>query len=238
MAGSYWPYPCGGQTLLRIVEDSAEGLCLTSATRDERDARGVVDHGEGERDAAGRGLRRVVDVRDPAVLLREERVAGEERGGVAVGADAEEDEVKDGEARRLLLRELPDELLLVRVRELLEVVELVRVDRVDVLGGNGHLRVERALGEEVVRVGVVERDDTLVGVEDVPVETMLMWLWKGLLGYQREGHSPLVPLHARLSDERGKGLCKRSTRNGDGEPAALVNRFPLGLENVLRERIR
>ncbi len=170
--------------MLWIVQDGAEGLCLSSAGRDERDAGGVVDNGKGECDAAGRGLGRVLDVGDPAVLLREERVAGEERGGVAVGADAEEDEVKDGETRRLLLRELPDELFLVRVCELLEVVEQVGVDGVDVLARDGHLRVERARGEVVVRVGVVERNDALVGVEDVPVETKSLLLWKGRFGYQ------------------------------------------------------
>ena len=42
-------------------------------------------------------------------------MAGEERGGVAVGADAEEDKVKDGEARRVPLCELLDELFLVRI---------------------------------------------------------------------------------------------------------------------------
>jgi hypothetical protein len=161
-------------------------------------------------------------------------VAGEERGGVAVGADAEEDEVKYGEARRGLLCELSNELLLVCVCELLEVVEQIRVDRVDVLARDGHLRVERACGEGVVRVGVVERNDALVGIEYVPAEI----IGKGYSNTERGGCSPLVPLYARLSDERGKRLWKRSSRNGDSEPAALVDRFLLGLENVLSERIR
>lgn len=89
-------------------------------------------------------------------------MAREERSGVAIGANAKEDEVKDGEARRVLLCKLPDELFLIRVRELFEVVEQRCVDRVDVLGKNRNLRVEQALSELVVRVGVVEKDDTLV----------------------------------------------------------------------------
>ena len=129
----------------------------------------MVDDRERERDTAGRGLGRVLDIRDPAVLLGEELVAREERSGVAVRADAEEDEVKDREARRVLLCKLPDELFLVRVRELFEVTEQLCVDRVDVLGRNRNLRVEQALGEVVVRVGVVERHNALVRIEDVPV---------------------------------------------------------------------
>jgi hypothetical protein len=176
-----------------VVQDFAEDFHLSSASRNECDAGGVVNHRECERDTVGRGLWRVLDVRDPAVLLREEFVAREERGGVAVGADAEEDKVKDGEARRVLLRELPDELFLVRVRELLSIVELLRVDRVDVLGRDGHLRVERVLGELVVRVGIVERDDALVRIEDVPVKAKFLLLWKGRFGYQERACSPLIP---------------------------------------------
>ena len=104
----------------------------------------------------------------------EERVAREERRGVAVGPDAEQDEVEDGEARRVLHRELLDELLLVRVRELLEVVEQVWVNRVDLRGRDARrdLGEELAHAERVVRVFVVERDDALVGVEDVPVREL------------------------------------------------------------------
>ena len=219
-----------------MVQDVAEDFHLTSTSRDECDAGSVVDHREGKRDTAGRGLGRVSDVRDPAVLLREELVAREERGGVAVGADAEEDEVKDGEARRVLLRELPDELFLVRVRELLDIAEQLRVDRVDVLGKDGHLRVERGQGKVVVRVGVVERDDALVCIEDVPVEAKLLLLWKGRFEYQERGCSPLSPLYTWLSDECGESLGKRSSRNSDGKLSMLIDRFSLSLENVLRER--
>ena len=131
----------------------------------------MVDHGEGERHTARWRLGRVLDVCHPAVVLRQEFVAREERGRVAVGADAEQDKVKDGETRRVPLRKLLDELLLVRVRELLEVVSQRIVDRVDVLGEDGHFGVERVLRELVVRVLVVEGHDAFIGVEDAPGET-------------------------------------------------------------------
>ena len=130
----------------------------------------MVDHRVGERDAARGRLGRVLDVRHPAVGLRQELVAWEERGRVAVGADAEQDEVKDGEARRVLLRKLADQLLLVCVRELLEVVQQRWVDRVDVLWRDGHLGVERILRKLVVGICMIERDDAFVCIKDMPTE--------------------------------------------------------------------
>ena len=157
-----------GQAELGRVQDILQNLYFARSRSDERDAGRVVDHGEGEGHTARWRLGRVLDVRHPAVVLREEFVTGEERGRVAVGSDAEQDEVKDGEARRVALSEFPDELLLVCVRELFQVVLKRVVDRVDVLGRDGHFRVERVLGELVVRVFVVEGHDAFVDVEDAP----------------------------------------------------------------------
>lgn len=143
---------------------------LACAGRDERDARCMVEDGIREGDALGGWLGAVVDVRDPSVLLAEELVAGEEGRDVAVGTEAEEDEVENGEAGRVLHGELLDELLLVRVRELFEVTEEVRVDGVD--GGlgpsGGELGEELADAEPMVRILVVEGHDALINVENMP----------------------------------------------------------------------
>ena len=170
LAGSHWPHTRSGQTQLGGVQDGVQDLHLSRASRDERDTGGVIDHGVGERHAARGRLGRVLDVRDPAVGLREELVAREERGRVAVGADAEQDKVKDGEARRVLLRKLVNQLLLVRVRELFQVVLQRWVDRVDVGWRDGHFGVERVLRELVVGIFMIERDDAFVYVKDMPMD--------------------------------------------------------------------
>ena len=70
-----------------------------------------------------RGLRRVRKRGDPPIFLCEKRVRREERRGVAVRAHAEEDEVKDREARGVLLREGVDKRLLVCVCELFGIAQ-------------------------------------------------------------------------------------------------------------------
>jgi len=66
-------------------------------------------------------------------------VTGEKGGGVAIGTHAEEDEIKDGEAGSVLLCEFTDELLLIRVGELLKVVEESGVDSVYMGGRDGDM---------------------------------------------------------------------------------------------------
>lgn len=70
----------------------------------------MVDNGQSERQAPRGWFWAVGNERDPAGLLGKERVPGEERAGVSVWADAEEDEVEDGEACSVLVGELADEL--------------------------------------------------------------------------------------------------------------------------------
>ena len=50
------------------------------------------------------------------------------------------------------------------------VVELARVDDVDVLARDGDVREEVLVVEAEVRVLVVERDDALVGEENLPAD--------------------------------------------------------------------
>lgn len=149
LPGVHGPYPRSRKALLWLVKDSLEHVRFAGAGGDEGNACCMIDDGVGEGDAPGRGLGAVIDVRDPAVVLGEKGVAGEERRCVTVRADAEKDEIEDGEARRVLLCEFSDELLLVGVGELLEVVPEGRVDGMDVVGGDGHF------GEELVQAEFV-----------------------------------------------------------------------------------
>ena len=59
----------------------------------------------------------------------------------------------------------------------------------------------------------------------------------GSMDGREEVNSPLVPLDTWLCNKSGEGLWKRSTRNGDGEPAALVDRLLLSFNDVLCEGI-
>ena len=57
-----------GEADLGLVEDGAEQVLLAGASRDECDARGVVEDGELERDAARGRLQASLDIRDPAAV--------------------------------------------------------------------------------------------------------------------------------------------------------------------------
>ncbi len=192
-----------------MVEHTREDVGLARAGSDEHDARGVVDDWVRKRDPFGWGLRCVRERCDPPVLLREERVGGEERRGVAVRAHAEEDEVEDGEAGGVLLREGVDERLLVCVCELLEVAQLAHIDRVDLRGREGDAGEEGLCAGAVVGVGVVERDGALVDVEYVPV----------------------VPLDGTRGQrgEAGEHRGERAAGEGNGEAPLLVDGVLLGL---------
>lgn len=186
----------------------------------------MVDNGEGECDAFRRRLGGVFDVRDPAVVFGEELMARKERRGVAVGADAEEDEVKDGKTRRVLLREFVDELLLVRVGELLEVVRERVIDGVDVVARDGDLGEELVRAEEMIGVGVVERHDALIGVEDLPA----IWSDDGPR-YINATYIPFIPFHTGSVDERVKLLGEGAAGESDGELALLFDRLFLRLDD-------
>jgi hypothetical protein len=170
LAASHRPHTRSGQTKLGGVQDILQDAHLFRASRDECDAGCMVDHRVGERHAAGGRLGRVLDVRHPAVALRQKLMAREERGRVAIGADAEQNKVKDGKARRVLLGKFADQLLLVGICELFQVVLERYVDRVYVGWRDGHFGVERVLRELVVGIYVIERDNAFVGIKDVPAE--------------------------------------------------------------------
>ena len=110
----------------------------------------MIDDEVRERDAFRRRLRRVFDPRHPAILLEKELVAWEERRGVPVWAHAEEDKIEDRVARGVFHGEFPDQFLLVGIGKLVEVVEVVRVNRVDVLCRDGNFGIEYVAAELVV----------------------------------------------------------------------------------------
>jgi len=154
--------------MLRLVQNSLQDVGLTLPSGHERHPGSMVYHGVSQRDPLGRGLRGILDVRYPPVLLGQQFVARKEGGGVAVWTRAQENEVEDGETSAVAPRELADELFLVRVAELFEVVEEGRVDGMDVLLRDGDFGVQFVLAEEMVGVVVVERDYAFISVEDLP----------------------------------------------------------------------
>lgn len=129
----------------------------------------MVDDGEGESDALRGRLGRVVDGSNPGAGLAKQRVAGEERAGVAIGAAAEEEEIEDGQANRVAAGEASDEGLLVLVGEFLKVVQVLSVDCVDSgLLTLGDLVQKLLLEKGIVGIVVVEGNSALVGEEDLP----------------------------------------------------------------------
>ena len=133
-----------------LVENEGKDIYLVLASGNKCDTRGVVENGKGEGDTFWGRLWRVADIGDPSVTFFEELVAWEKGASVAVWANSQEDKVKDGEARRVLLGKLVDELLFVGIRELLEIVEVCGVDGVDVGGGDGDVVKELCHAEMVV----------------------------------------------------------------------------------------
>ena len=101
--------------LLWIVQNEGEYIHLALSGGDKGDTRGVIKDGKGEGDALWGRFRRVVEIGDPSVGFGEKFVAWEKRAGVAVLTDTKEDEVKDGEASRVLLSKLANELLFVGI---------------------------------------------------------------------------------------------------------------------------
>lgn len=133
-----------------FVEYEGECVHLALSGSDKGETRSVVEDGKGEGDALWRGLGRVVEIGYPPVTFGEQLVAWEKRAGVAVRTDSEKDEVKDGEASRVLLGELANELLFVSICKFFEIVEKIGVDGVDVLRGDGDMVEQLGFAETVV----------------------------------------------------------------------------------------
>jgi len=99
-------------------------------------------------------------------------VVWEQRSRVAIWPDAEQDEVEHWEARRVLRGELDDQLAFVRVNELLDVAEEGGIDVMNVSERDIDFREEDIHSEFVVGVFVVERHNSLIGIVNLPVDTL------------------------------------------------------------------
>jgi len=128
----------------------------------------MIDNREGECDALRGWLRGVFKIGYPAVLVGEELVSGEERSRVSIGSHSEKDQIEDGEASRLLLREFVDELLFVSIGELLQVVEMRRIDGMNVMCRDRDFGKQMGGARQVVGIGVIKGYYTLIDIEDLP----------------------------------------------------------------------
>ena len=144
-----------GQPLLGPVQYSVKHILLALASGDERHFGRMVNNWVGECNALWGRLGRIFDVRNPSVLLLEELVPWEQRHGVSVWPHAKEDKVEHGKARGVFGRKLQDKLPLVRISELLQVVEQRWVNCMHVAGRNCSLGVELCLAKVVVGVRVI-----------------------------------------------------------------------------------
>jgi hypothetical protein len=185
------------------AEHRADRLRLVGAADDEDHPGGVVDHRQGERDAAR--LRRVdFNGDDEPAGFGERRRARKERRGVPVGAEAEHDEVE--------LRNLP----LPKAEPVAQPLLAVRGDRLGIVPlapeplerprRERHARGQRRVDHPVVRgrVGVV--DQPLVHLEELDARPVHM-----------------VP-ELRLGEQR-VGLPRRvASGQSRGEPAARGDR--------------
>ncbi|TLS28666.1 hypothetical protein PpBr36_00442 [Pyricularia pennisetigena] len=215
------PVPCalvheGARQARFLVKDLLHNLLLAAAGGDKGDAHAVGDHGQGQGDAARRGLGAVLDGGDPGARLAQQLVAGEQAAGVAVGAAAEQQQVEDRELDAVAAGEAADQGLLVAVGQLLRVVEDLGVDGVHGRLGPLDLVQQLLLEQAIVGVLVVKRHGALVGEE----------------------YLPLVPAHRGLAGRRGgeeglrQGLGEGAARDGDLEDIVSCYAGVLALDDI------
>jgi len=136
--------------VLWLVQHEGECIRLARTGSDKGDARSVIKDGEGKGDALWGRLGRVLEIGHPPVAFGEELMAWEKRAGVAILADPQEDEVKNGKASRILLGKLVNELPFVGICKFFEIVKVGGIDRVDVPRGDGNMVKQLGLAEVVV----------------------------------------------------------------------------------------
>lgn len=135
---------------LWFVEYEGKYIDLALSGSDKGETRSVVEDGKGKGDTAWGRLGGVVEISYPSVAFGEQLVAREKRAGVAIRTDSKEDEVKHGEASRVLLGEFVNELLFVCICEFFEIVEKSGIERVNVRRGDGDVLEQLGLAEVVV----------------------------------------------------------------------------------------
>lgn len=229
--------------MLRLIQDGVQHVLLALPADHKGTPISVVDDRVGKGDPLVWGLGRVVQPGDPSVRLAQELMTGEERASVSIGTHPEEDEVKDGEPRRVLLGKEGDELFLVLVRQLVQVVEQGLVDRVDLFTRDGDVLQKGLVASPEVRVFVVERDDPFVTEEDFPrgrkATREVVSALKSIMQRFRvvRGNPPLFPMHALLSDQPLQVVGQTSSTEGQGELAPLVDGIVLSLDDKVGERV-
>jgi len=156
----------------------------------------MVDNRIRQRYPLGRWFRRVFQVSNPSILFGQQWVVWEQRSRVPVRPDAEQDKVEDREPCRVLLCEREDQLPLVRVGELLKVIEEGGVNVVNVFVRYIDFGEEDVCAEFVVGVFVVERYNSLIGVEYLPANPFSIQLgpWNSVV------FVPFVPFNSGFSD--------------------------------------
>ncbi|RUS24966.1 hypothetical protein BC938DRAFT_472821 [Jimgerdemannia flammicorona] len=122
------------QLLTLTLQNPLYHLLLPFAGGHERDIVGMVQHGKCQGDAIRRRLGGIGDLRDPLQMLVQQRMAGEERAGMSVGAHAQKNEVENGEFDGILGGEQVLQLVHVVLRGLLGVFDQGLVDGVHVGG--------------------------------------------------------------------------------------------------------
>mmetsp|Transcript_10582 Transcript_10582/g.18554 ORF Transcript_10582/g.18554 Transcript_10582/m.18554 type:complete len:560 (-) Transcript_10582:116-1795(-) len=163
---------------------------------------GVVEHRQSHGHALLGAGRRVLQCRDELLALIEDRVEGEETGGVAVISDAEEGEVEPGHA--VLEQELGRaEEGLVLFGGLLG--RYAHVDRVNLALRDADKLEEEVVRDPVVAVDVVGGDAALRGEPDVPLGEVHLRL----------------PLFRREAGDQHREVAAR--QHGDVEHAALLD---------------
>nr|POE77455.1 upf0656 protein [Quercus suber] len=215
--------PAGQLSALLRLEDLLQDVFLAGASRDERDLGRVADDGQAQADALGRGFGGVGDGQDPGVGLAQGGVVGEQRAGVAVGPAAQQDEVEERQLDGVARGEDGHQLLLVLVRQLLHVVQVLRVDGEDLGrgGAGGDLVQQFFLHQLVVRVLMIERHAALIGVEDLPLLELDAVV--GVLG------------GGRGEEGFGQRLGEGAAGDGDAEDIVTFDGFGLLLEDILAE---
>lgn len=211
------------RTALLGLENLLHNVLFAGAGGDKGNLGAVHDDGQAEGDALRWGLGRVGNAQAPGVRLAQQGVLGEERAGVAVGAAAQQDEVKQRQLDRVAGGKGGDEELFVLVGAFLGVVEVLLVNGVDFGLAQllrGDLGQQLVLEQLVVAVLVVQRHAALVGKEYLPLAEV-----------GRVGGAAVALGQQGLRQRFGQ----RATRHGHAEGRMPLNGAVLLGEHVLAE---
>lgn len=167
-----------GDFALGIAKNIVENVLLAGTGSNKGDMRRVLNDGQGECDAARRGLGRVLHTSNPGRHLIQHRVLWKKGARVAILPAAQEQQVESGEANSIGTRENADKLLLVLVSKLLQRIFVLQsrekgsVDRVDLFtwdAGGRQLAEKSFVYLLEVAIVILEWHRTLVRKENMPL---------------------------------------------------------------------